>query len=389
VVTVKAGSHVYRLLQLLAIAGEFPASSLHLLGKERMVKELVHRLESAQDIRFPPDQSMLHTKMLTVSGYRDMRTVRLSKGALPLLEGLHPEASAYYLRATRNHQLAGGVHHVGRNHRVGEAIVLAMMAGLEFRPYALPQLQQGAIARKAFPKPSLYIARDIKGSEFDDMDKTMFTRVVGAVFYSDGCYAVYNTRNAVMKWSGTGEFKAQHFLSGLNRCNNSSNDVESALLLGNDPAVALQTIFESDKTKNLRKSSRFDKTYQCVHFVPLNSDGIHPLKLLTLPDWNERVLDALFERKCRSWNQGFMEYDAVINGVYVFSHLDSDLARLIRFREGLRLEKEGFPWQTETERQFEVVGYPWQAEFLKAYLGGATKLRFRAIPMETLWNALQ
>ena len=181
-VTVKEGSHAYRLLQLLAVAGEFPASSLHLLGKERVVKELVHRLESVQDIRFPPNESVLHTKMFTVSGYREMRTVRLSRGALPLLDGLHPEARAYYLRATRNHQLAGGVHHVGRNHRVGEAIALAMMAGLEFRPYALPKLHQGVIARQAFPKPSFYIARDIKGSEFDDMDKTMFTRIVGAVF---------------------------------------------------------------------------------------------------------------------------------------------------------------------------------------------------------------
>ena len=177
-----------------------------------------------------------------------------------------------------------------------------------------------------------------------------------------------------------GEFRAKHFLSGLNRYNNGPNDVKSALLLGNDPSVALQTILESDKTKNPRKSSRFDKTYQCVHFVPLNSDGIQLLQLLTRPDWNERMLDALFERKCRSWNQGFMEYDAVVNGVYVFSHLDSDLARLIRFREGLLLEKKGFPWQTETDRQFEVIGFPWQAEFLRAYLDGAARLRVRAIP---------
>jgi len=388
-VTVKEGSHVYQLLQLLAIAGEFPASSLHLLGNERVIKALVHRLESAEDIRFSIEEQVHHTKLFQVSGYRNMRTVRLSKGALPLLEGLHPSASEYYLRASHNHSFSGNIDHVGRNHRVGEAIALAMMAGLEFRPYALPKLHQGVIDRITFPKPSFYIARDIKGSEFDDMDKTMFTRIVGAMFYPGGCYAVYNTRNAVMKWSGMGEFRAKHFLSGLNRYNNSSNDVESALLLGNDPAVALQTILESDKTKNMRKSSRFDKTYQRVHFVPLNSDGIQLLKLLTLPDWNERVLDALFERECRSWNQGFMEYDAVVNGVYVFSHLDADLARLIHFREGLLLEEKGLPWRIETERQFEVVGYPWQAEFLKAYLGGAAKLRFRPIPMEKLRDALQ
>jgi len=381
-VTVKEGSHVHQLLQLLSISGEFPASSLHLLGNERVVKALVHRLESVQDIRFSLEGQVLHTKMFQASGYREMRTIRLNKGALPLLEGLHPGANEYYLRVSHNHSFSGNVHHVGRNHRVGEAIALAMMAGLEFRPYALPKLYQGVIAPIAFPKPSFYIARDIKGSEFDDMDKTMFTRIVGAVFYPGGCYAVYNTRNAMMKWSGMGEFRAKHFLSGLNRYNNSPNDVESALLLGNDPAVALQTILESDKTKNMRKSSRFDKTYQCVHFVPQNSDGIHLLKLLTLPDWNERVLDALFERKCRSWNQGFMEYDAVINGRYVLSHLDSDLARLIRFREGVRFENE-----TRPGKLFGVVCYPWQVEFLRAYLEGSAGLR--VIQMEALWDALQ
>jgi len=383
-VTVKAGSHVHQLLQLLAIAGEFPASSLHLLGNERVLKALVHRLESVQDVRFSLKGQTYHTKVLQVSGYRNMRTVRLSKGALPLLEGLHQEALAYYMNAFQQHSFSGSVHHIGRNHRVGEAIALAMIAGLEVQPYALPKLHHGFIEKQEFPGPSFYIARDIKGNEFDNADKTMFTRIVGAVFSPGGCYAIYNTRNAVMKWSGNGEFKAAHYLSELARCNYDTDglprirygsyEVESALLLGNDPGVALQTILESDKNK--RKSSRVDSIYPRVHFIPLNSDGIRLLCILTLPDWKERVLDALFESECRSRpGYGFMEYDACVNGVYVLSHLDSDLARLIRFREGLRLE-------TDTGRQFEVVCYPWQAEFLRTYLEGCARLRI--IKMETL-----
>ena len=383
-VTVKAGSHVHQILQLLAISGEFPASSLHLLGNERVVKALVHRLESVQDVRFSLEGQTYHTKMLQVSGYRDMRTVRLSKGAIPLLGELHPEAEVYYLRASHGHSFSGSVHHIGRNHRVGEAIALAMMAGLEYRPYALPKLHHGFIEKQEIPKPSFYIARDIKGTEFDNADKTMFTRIVGAVFSPGGCYAVYNTRSAVMKWSGMGEFKAQNYLSELARCNYdvsrlkqrsySAFEIDSTLLLGNNPGVALQTILESDKSK--RKAARMDSIYPRVHFIPLNSDGIRLLQILTLPDWNERILDALFESEVRPKpGYGFMEYDACINGVYVLSHLDSDLARLIRFREGLRLE-------TDTERQFGVVCYPWQAEFLRTYLDGATRLRI--IKMENL-----
>ena len=119
-----------------------------------------------------------------------------------------------------------------------------------------------------------------------------------------------------------------------------------------------------------------------IDFIPLNSDGIQLLRILTLPDWNDRVLDALFESDSRPKGYGFMEYDAVINGRYVLSHLDSDLGRLIRFREGVRYETE-----ERTGRLFGVVCYPWQAEFLRAYLDSAVKLRI--IKMEDLWNAMQ
>jgi len=379
-VNVKVGSHVHQLLQLLSVAGEVPASSLHMLGSERVIKILVHKLEAVQDVRFSVEGQVYHTKVLQASGQRKMRTVRLFGGALLLLDELNPEARAYYMNAFNQHKFSGNFYHVDRNHRVGEAIALAMMAGLEFRPYVLPRLQHTDWLQIVPSKPSFYVARDFKGNDFDAMDKTTFTRIVGAVFYPGGCYAVYNTRNAVMKWSGTGEFKAHYLITALARWNAGLREVNSALLLGNDPTVALKTIFASDKTK--RKSSRVDKLYERVHFVPLNSDGIQLLKLLTLPDWNERVLDAVFEPDERPKGYGFMEYDAVINGRYVLSHLDSDLARLIRFREGVRFENE-----TRPGKQFGVVCYPWQVEFLRAYLEGDAGLRI--ISMEALWDALQ
>lgn len=343
------------------------------------MKDLVHRLESVQDISFPPVVSMLQTKVFTISGQREQRNIRLSKSALPLLDGLHSGASEYYLRISKNHQLSGGYHHIDRNHRVGEAIAMAMMAGLECRPYVLPQLQKSELQQVIPTEPSFYIARDFKDNNCDGMDKTVFTRVVGMVFYHGGCYSVYNTRNAVMKWCGKGELKANLFLSEIIRCNAGLFDVTSALLLGNTPDVAFQTILESDKTP--KKPMRIDRIHEHVHYIPLNADGIQLLKILTLPNWNERILDALFESEVRIRpGYGFMEYDACINGVYVLSHLDSDLARLIKFHEGLRIE-------TGTENQFEVLCYPWQQEFLENYLGDRVKLRI--IRMEDLQNAIK
>ncbi|MDR3314321.1 MAG: hypothetical protein LBS96_07695 [Oscillospiraceae bacterium] len=369
-VNVRAGNYVYQLLQLLALAGEFPAASLCLLGNERVIKALVHRLESVQEMRFSTGGQVYVTKLLQVSGQRERRTVHLHRSTLPLLQELHSEASAYYLDTFQGHKFSGSEYHITRNHRVAEAIAVAMMAGLEFRPYVLPKLQNSAILHTVPTKPSFYIARDFKETESDGMNKTMFTRIVGAVFYTGGCYAVYNTRGAVMKWAGMGEFKAMHYLSELARRNAGLSDVNSALLLGNNPDVALQTILESDKN---RRALRFDGVYQHVHFLPLNPDGIRLLKLLTLPNWNEKIRAALFSPEMRPQGFGFMEYDAVANGTFILSHLDGDLARLIRFREAL---------PTQVNKHFEVVCFPWQQEYLHAYLGDSVKLRL--IEMEAL-----
>jgi len=376
VITVKAGSHVHQLLQMLAISMEFPASSLHLLGSERSIKDLVHKLESVQDIRFPPNESVLQTKMLTVSGWKETRNIRLSKSALPLLEGLHPGAPAYYLRASKNHQLSGDHHHIDRNHRVGEAIAMAAMAGLECRPYVLPQLVKNKLHQVVPAAPSFYIARDFKENHCDDMDKTVFTRVVGLAFSPGGCYAVYNVRNAVMKWSGKGELKVNLHITELVRCNAGLRDVNAVLLLGNTPEIALQTLLESDKSP--KRATRIDRLYQYVHFIPLSTDGIQLLRILTLPDWNERVLDALFESEARLKGYGIMEYDAVVDGMYTLSHLDSDLSRLMRFQSAL---------SSQADKQFMVACFPWQRDFLRAYLGERVKLR--VISMEDLQNAIE
>ena len=62
----------------------------------------------------------------------------------------------------------------------------------------------------------------------------MYTRITGALFYAGGCYAVYNTRDAVMKWSGQGEIKASGNLLELARMNAGLSEISAALLLGKD-----------------------------------------------------------------------------------------------------------------------------------------------------------
>lgn len=373
--TFRPASHVCRLLQLLSAAGEFPTRSLHLLGNERSYEALVRRLMTVQQVRTEDGADLGNYKLLTVSGKGDRRTIRIHKNGLPLLSQLHPAALEHYLTVTNGHRFSGSAAHVLRNHRVAESLAMCMAAGVEIRPYALPRLQKRAILHTVPASPSFYIARDLKRlDEAAELGKTIFTRLTGALFSPGQCCAVYNTRAAVMKWNGMGEFKTAHHLLELCRMNAGLDRVDRALLLGESMDVALQTLQESDRSR--RMELRFDRIYPHIHFIPMDAQGIRLLKLLTLPDWNETLLSALFPPELRPGGPGVMEYDAQREGTFIFSHLDGDIARLVRLRQALE----------HTEAPFEVLCFPWQTAFLHGYLGGRAALR--EIAMDALEEAL-
>lgn len=349
---IRPGSQTQTLIMLLSTVGEFPTRSLHLLGNERVYKALVHRLTSPETFRNSMTGEEMTVRLLTVTGKASGKTVRLYKAALPILEWIG--GKDYYLSSFWNHKFPGDAAHKERNHRVAEAVAMCMRAGVAYRPYLLPTLQNWEI-RSVIPKyPAFYLAKDIKRVGEEEINKTMFTRLTGALYTDGSCYAVYNTRNAVMKWHGKGEFKAMQNLVDISRLNAGISRVDSAVLFGESEKIALDTLLLSDKM-----DFRFDSVYRHVHFIPLNEFGIRLLSLMLIPDWNAQLLDLLFDPEARSYNKGVFEYDAFVDGVYVLSHLDGDIARLIRFRDSV-YNRAG---------RFEVLCYPDQVPFLREYLG--------------------
>ena len=356
--TIRTGSHVHRLITVLGLAGEYPIRSLGLLGNERTLRSLVNRLSSVQELRNPDTNERVRVKLLQLTGTGNAKAIRFCKGALPILGWIHADAYRYYMSAFYNHNFPGDMAHQDRNFRVAEAIGMSLTAGIESRAYLLPHLQNRAILQVMPEHPAFYLARDFKKINPAEQNKTMFTRIIGGMVYPGGCYAVYNTRSAAMKWNGMGEFKALHSLIELVRMNAGVQSVDSAILLGVSYDTALTTLLESEKSRRLEL--RFDGIYRHIHFVPMNAGGIRQLKLLTVPDWNEKLLDLLFEPDIRS-----MEYDASIGNTCIFSHLDGDIARLIRFREAMQT----------SAKHFEVLCFEDQVPFLRTYLGSQVTLK--------------
>lgn len=357
---IRPGSQVYEILTLLSIVGEFPTCSLHLLGSERVYKALVSKLTEKQDCCHTETGEVISTKVLTISGKGSSKTIRLFRKALPILKWLGAEQ--FYHEAYPNHKFSGSYYHVVRNHRVAEVVAVCMKAGLEIRAYRLPRLQNKDLVN-IIQEPTFYPSREIKGHYEDGLNKTRYTRIVGALFVNGECFAMYNTRDIPMRWSGRGEFKTKHALIDTGRCNAGVTDVTSALLFANDASVALATLIEVDK--NQRKDERFDSIYKHIHFIPLSKDGIRQFQLFTVPKWQDRILQLLFEDAQRSYGLGQFEYDAIVNGTYVFVHFDGDLARLIRYRDASQFFKG----------PHEVLCFPHQVGYIKSYLGKTVTIK--------------
>ena len=362
-ITLRPGSQTWRLLHLLVATLEFPARSLHLLGSERYYEALIHRLETPQEFRAPDGTVLGRYKVLNVSGRHEKRTIRLNKAALPLLTALHPDALDYYLAASGGHRFSGNSDHVLRNHRVAESLALCMSSGAEALPYLLPPLQKSVIQHTVPTTPSFYIAREVKRLEKSELSKTIFTRLTGALFSYGTCYAVYNTRDAVMKWSGMGEFKTANHLTEVARMNAGVERVDRALLLGQGSNIALTTLLSS--ATNRRMDLRFDRIYPHIHFIPLDQLGIRQLRLLLQPDWQEQILSALFPPELRLHTPGSIECDAKRDDTLILSHLDGDIARLLRLHQAL----------DHVSAPVEILCFPWQTQFLHEYLGGRVQLR--------------
>lgn len=374
---IRPGTHVLALLQLLSVAGEFPVRALSILGSQRTLQELVHRLEDRHTIEVSWSGKQYCARLLSISGKRGpMRNIRLHKSALPILDELHPAALDYYLSAFRNHTFSGKRGEIARNHRVAETLAMMLASGIAMQPYLLPQLQTTRIEPTMGDMPCYYPSRIIKKLDGDSMNKTGFTRMTGLLLRQGVGFVVYNTRSAVMKWHGGGELKAMQQCEELARRNAGVDALNGAILFGQNGTVALETLMEARKAGY--RDYRIDRIYPAVHFVPLEGAGKSLLRFLTIPALQARLRSVLFPPRLQI--NGFAEFDcdAMDNGKYILSHLDGDLARLARFR--LAAMEDG-------AHRFEAVCYPWQLAYVRPFLG--ERIALKVIDLARIAAALQ
>lgn len=364
-ITIRRGSRIYKLLSILAYVGEYPMQSLHYLGSTTGWTNYILQLCHQQEFKIPESNQVLTGRLLQISGSDEYRGVYLYKGGLPILKQAIPEAYEYYTARYPNYFHSARLREVERVHRLAEVVAFCERANIKTCQYELPELQLRQRKTIVPDEPCFYMSWEIKNADDDGGKRTMFSRIAGMIFYPGGWYAVYHSRNAVMNWNGGGELKARNYMATVANYNACYTEVKKGILLGEDYTLAKRTLAYLDSIKPTE--TKFSKIFEYLHFIPTNDFGVRLLKILVTPDWREKLLDLLFDYEDRKKNTNKIESDAVENGVYVFSFLDSDIVRLNRMYTTLKSDKT---------IKMEVICFHEQGKFLRELLGSSVKLRF-------------
>ena len=118
--TLRPGSHVHLLVQALAVTGNIPCVPWGYWGRNGCCGRWCggNRVPTHPQ---PTDRGGGEGQALcpSMAGGRE-KSLRLYKGALPLLRWLHPAAYGYYMDSFWEHHFPGDAAHRDRNYRVAE-----------------------------------------------------------------------------------------------------------------------------------------------------------------------------------------------------------------------------------------------------------------------------
>lgn len=371
---IRQDSTVYEILTLLSYVAEFPYASIALLGSYETYRKAITKMGQDQTYRIPGNPQTITGRLLNISGGKDQKTIRLSQKGFEVLQLVNPEGGSYYGRVYGKAKISSSTERIERAHRLAESVAFFRLVGVETCPFILPKLQLKLFQRTVPNAPSFYTSHELKHFGGDSVSKVAFSRITGMLFSSGGNYAVYNSRDYRMEWNGRGEGKVLVHLQGVARMNAGHEEMDSAMMLASDYSIAQLTLAFLGKVN--RVENRFDKIYTHLHLIPMDSFGTRLVKILALPDWKQILLELLFDDSELAGVGATFGYDAIRNGAYVLSFLDSDIFRLHAFWDTVRVQKY----------KATVICFPEQVPFLRSYLRG--KVDLQTVTIDMVENAI-
>ncbi len=343
-------TQAYRLLELVAVCGEFPA-------------ELIYRLTGSKSYKETVTWLLKKEKLLRLY-YRDkLRGYRLGKRAKAVLLSDNPERFAFYLTGNVDTNLPKSefTRRI-RLHRIAEVYVAMQNAGVAvFRDekthvFAPDASYAGGLERTAF-----YSSREVKELGIEAV-KIKGSRMAGVLLAPDNAFLTYNSGPYMAKWDYRAEQRAralmQIVLCGGRAGLGYAPDRICGLLFGNGMEPFYQIISSADSSA--RCFFLLDGNYE--HFYYLTNDHKGEVMLKLLCDTDRRgELDRILSQGFHAGEPyGIIENDAVDkNGAPVLFGYLTDIPRIHRFCNALQIQ----------ERQGTLICFDFQREVLERCYG--------------------
>lgn len=358
-------TRAFDLISLLCVTGEYPVASLGILGDRTCYRRLVTNMCKMQTYHNSETGEKITCRALNISGKGKLKTIRLTKYALPLARWV--EGSEFYTETHLKNNRSSNEQTIERHHRVAESVAIIQQSGFEYRPWYLPKIQIESRQCSTINEPSYFLPKVFRGDMSNPSQKYTFSRVVGTLMTPNKTLMVYNTRDVIMKWDGQGESRTKINVENFSYRNTKKGEIDSAIIMGQNLNYVLGLIHQTEKQYKL--ASTFQKfnlltMFYNIHYIPLNQFGAKLIQLLTLQNCHNYILSLIYNDESLKSGSMSLNYDIYNNGVYTLSLLDYDMRRLILAKSNINmLIKEGKSFT------YQILCFPEQIDELYQFFG--------------------
>lgn len=289
--------------------------------------------------------------------------------AKALLLADRPERFEFYLTGNADtNMLKCEINRRLRLHRIAETYITMENAGVAIFRDEKPDVfapEGSAVGR--IEAPAFYNSREVKELGVDFV-KIRSARSVGILLAEPGVFVVYNSGNAVMKWSYKSEMRTKALMRTI-LCQQRLSagyrpDAVHGLILGDGMELAYQLFTSTGGAKH--NYFVLDGNYEHFYFLTNDHRGEVILRLLCDPAKTaalNRVLSQGFTAKEPGW---LVENDAIdTTGNPVLFAYFCDMPRIVRFNNALQLQN----------RTGTLICFDFQSPILRRYCGEQVSLQ--------------
>ena len=355
------GSHIYNLFTLISVVGEFPTASLRLLMNYDMVKKMVNVWSERQDIVDDNGELIKNCKLFSIVGDGKYRRIRIHSSAFKILEWIN--MYEYYYNNFVRKKFPSSADMLIRRFREAEAVAVLFMAGYEIRPYIIPKLQNEKRLQRRLTGAVLYTSSEVKKYKATHINTIIrSSTITNLLIANDEAYIIYNLRKEPLEKAMKGELKTKLFINNLLDLNYKISKKDNAMFIGRNYTIGLRTLRNFEK--KTKRALRLDDVFLNVFFIPYTDFGVKLASLFRIKNFRTEILRLVFKEDFTSEDEAMTTYSVFKNGRYYFSFLDSNIAKLMRFKD----------FMSKGTDNYFVACFEEQEEFVRAFMGERAKI---------------